>query len=52
MTKVIGGERKIQDPDNLIYDIDWKSAEEIKKLELPYSEDREFLINDIQRNLK
>jgi ADP-ribose pyrophosphatase YjhB (NUDIX family) len=39
-----GGERKIQDPDQLIFDIDWKSVEEIKTLNLTYPEDRGFLI--------
>ncbi|MET3698862.1 ADP-ribose pyrophosphatase YjhB (NUDIX family) [Bacillus oleivorans] len=42
-TKWIGGERKFQDPDQLIYDIAWKSADEIENLELTYPEDRDLL---------
>src|SRR5690554_6169413 len=34
LVNIIGGERKIQDPDNLIYDIAWKTVEELKSLEL------------------
>ncbi|GGH76400.1 ADP-ribose pyrophosphatase YjhB (NUDIX family) [Pullulanibacillus pueri] len=29
---IVGGTRCIHDPDELIYDIAWKSADEIKKL--------------------
>lgn len=52
LVKLVGGERKIQDPDHLIYDIAWKSAEELKNLELSFPEDREFLIDYIQRRSK
>jgi len=45
LVKIIGGERKIQDPDNLIYDIAWKSLEELKTLDLGFPEDRDFLID-------
>lgn len=41
---IIGGKAKIQDPDNLIYEISWKSIEEINNLALTYPEDRELLI--------
>lgn len=41
---VIGGVPQIQDPDDLIYDIAWKSAEEIKDLRLSFEEDRKILI--------
>ncbi|SES27657.1 ADP-ribose pyrophosphatase YjhB, NUDIX family [Gracilibacillus ureilyticus] len=43
--KITGGKRKIQDPDNLIYDIAWKTLDELKRLELSFPEDREFLID-------
>lgn len=43
LVKVIAGEKKIQDPDNLIYEIEWKSIDEIEELELSYPEDRKFL---------
>ncbi|UCZ53438.1 NUDIX hydrolase [Bacillus shivajii] len=41
---VIGGEEQIQDPDQLIYEIAWKNAEELKELELSFPEDRNLLI--------
>ncbi|WP_404452029.1 hypothetical protein [Virgibacillus necropolis] len=43
LVRLVVGERKIQDPDNLIYDIAWKSASQLKDLDLTYPEDREFL---------
>ena len=49
--EIIGGNAKIQDPDELIYDIAWKSAEEIKELELTIQEDRNLLINLIQNKM-
>lgn len=42
--KIIGGEAKIQDPDQLIFDIAWKPAEELRTLELSYPEDRDELV--------
>ena len=44
---IVGGKRNIQDPDRLIYEIDWKGFDEIKTLELTFPEDREFLIHYI-----
>ncbi|MCL6443469.1 MAG: GNAT family N-acetyltransferase [Alicyclobacillus sp.] len=41
---LVGGETKIQDPDNLIYEIAWKSREDIQQLRLTYEEDRAFLL--------
>ena len=41
---IVGGRMKVQDPDCLIYDIDWKCVNEIKTLQLTFPEDREFLI--------
>jgi ADP-ribose pyrophosphatase YjhB (NUDIX family) len=49
--KLVGGTVKIQDPDHLIYDVAWKSSEEIEGLVLTYPEDREFLI-DYLKNIK
>ncbi|NHM30959.1 NUDIX hydrolase [Neobacillus terrae] len=43
--KAIGGERVFQDPDQLIYDIAWKTQEELRTLDLSFPEDREFLIS-------
>ena len=45
LVKIVGGKRNFQDPDNLIYDIAWKTVDEIKSIELTYPEDRDFLIN-------
>ncbi|WP_085524039.1 NUDIX hydrolase [Tuberibacillus sp. Marseille-P3662] len=50
LVNIVDGERNIQDPDNLIYDIAWKSAEELKNLDLTYPEDKEFLIHHLQRD--
>lgn len=49
LVEIVGGERKIQDPDNLIYDIAWKNIEELKELRLSFPEDREFLIDCIKK---
>jgi ADP-ribose pyrophosphatase YjhB (NUDIX family) len=48
LVKIVDGERKIQDPDNLIYDIDWKNIDELKELNLSFPEDRDFLIDCIK----
>ncbi|CAG9609119.1 hypothetical protein NEOCIP111885_02860 [Pseudoneobacillus rhizosphaerae] len=50
LVKVIGGSRKIQDPDQLIYDIRWVSLESLKTLELTFPEDREYLLSFIQKD--
>ncbi|CEG26250.1 MutT/nudix family protein [Bacillus sp. B-jedd] len=42
----------IQDPDNLIYEIAWKSVDEIRNLELSFPEDRDFLIEAITAHKK
>ncbi|SOC42744.1 NUDIX hydrolase [Ureibacillus acetophenoni] len=44
LVEIIGGELKIQDPDQLIYDISWKSVDEIKTLPLSFPEDRYYLM--------
>ena len=41
--KLIGGNMKIQDPDELIHEIDWKGIHEVKKLSLSFPEDYELL---------
>jgi ADP-ribose pyrophosphatase YjhB (NUDIX family) len=43
--EIVGGMAKIQDPDKLIYDISWKSIDDIMKLELSFPEDRDFLLS-------
>lgn len=42
--ELLDGVPEINDPDHLVFDIDWKSIDEIKELELSYPEDKEFLI--------
>ncbi|MCP8967392.1 NUDIX hydrolase [Ectobacillus ponti] len=42
--ELIGGCMVIQDPDNLIYEIAWKSAAELQNFPLSFPEDREFLL--------
>ncbi|ADC52281.1 MutT/nudix family protein (plasmid) [Alkalihalophilus pseudofirmus OF4] len=49
LVRIVGGRKNFQDPDNLIYDIAWKTSDEIKNLELTFPEDREFLINYITK---
>lgn len=49
LVKVVGGRRNFQDPDNLIYEIAWKTLDEIKNLELTFPEDRGFLISYITK---
>nr|WP_256208545.1 NUDIX hydrolase [Paenibacillus sp. CF384] len=46
--EIVGGEPCIQDPDGLIYEIAWKTVEELRELELSFEEDREPLIRFLQ----
>lgn len=39
---ITGGSPVIQDPDELIYQIEWKSIEEVRQLSLCFEEDRAF----------
>jgi ADP-ribose pyrophosphatase YjhB (NUDIX family) len=48
LVKVVGGSPKIQDPDQLIYDIRWISIDTLQTLQLSFPEDREYLISCIQ----
>ena len=41
--KVVSGELTIQDPDELILEIAWKSIDELDQLEMSYPEDEKFL---------
>lgn len=41
--QVISGELTIQDPDELILDIAWKSVSELDELDMSYPDDLEFL---------
>lgn len=50
--RIIGGTTKIQDPDNLIYEIGWKSVHEVEQLPLSFDKDRVFLLNFIHEKTK
>lgn len=41
--KVVSGDLIVQDPDEFILDIAWKSVEELDQLKINYPEDVEFL---------
>ncbi|WP_338653176.1 NUDIX hydrolase [Lysinibacillus sp. Y5S-8] len=47
-TVMIGGQMIIHDPDELIYDIAWKSKNEVAQLSLTFPEDRAFLLSLFQ----
>lgn len=48
---LLGGTAAICDPDDLIYEIAWKSQEEIQHLPLTYEEDRSFLLQYLSSRL-
>ncbi|WP_281975714.1 NUDIX hydrolase [Halobacillus litoralis] len=41
--RAIGGEMRIQDPDELIHEIKWVSKDELEELNLSFPEDLDFL---------
>ncbi|MFC4408906.1 NUDIX hydrolase [Chungangia koreensis] len=47
--KILGGEMKIQDPDELIHEIAWKSLDELQELDFAFPEDRDFLIELVEQ---
>ncbi|MGG1658444.1 NUDIX hydrolase [Brevibacillus sp. NRS-1366] len=47
VVEIIDGEPTIQDPDGLIYDVAWKSAEQIKDLNFSFPEDKDFILSYI-----
>lgn len=47
--KKIGGNMKIQDPDELIHEIDWKGIHEVGKLSLAFPEDYELIYRYINK---
>lgn len=44
LTIVVAGSAFIQDPDELIHAVEWKSADDILTLDLAFPEDRSFLL--------
>jgi len=49
--EIVGGECKIQDPDELIHDVAWKSVDDLKELDLSFPEDREYLMSFLQEKV-
>src|SRR5699024_1561075 len=49
---VIGGEIQIHDPDELIHDIAWQSADDLVKMELSYPDDRKMLLDLLAAGVK
>ena len=47
---LIGGSLSINDPDDLIHDIQWKAADEINELDLSFPEDRITLLKLLNFN--
>ncbi|MEX0417626.1 DNA mismatch repair protein MutT, partial [Bacillus sp. C30] len=47
--KKIGGNMKIQDPDELIHEIDWKGIHEVGKLSLAFPEDYELIYRYVNK---
>lgn len=47
-TAIKGGQMTIHDPDALIYEIAWKSKDELLNLTLTFPEDRQFLLSLFQ----
>ncbi|MDM5247170.1 MULTISPECIES: NUDIX domain-containing protein [unclassified Lysinibacillus] len=45
---ITGGQMMIHDPDELIYEIAWKSKDELLDLTLSFPEDRQFLLSLFQ----
>ena len=42
--EIIGGHATIQDPDGLIQEVAWKTAEQVQELHFSFPEDKEFLL--------
>ncbi|MGE7695049.1 NUDIX hydrolase [Lysinibacillus sp. NPDC094177] len=47
-TIIKGGQKTIHDPDELIYEIAWKSKEDLLDIKLTFPEDRQFLLSLFQ----
>lgn len=47
-TSIKGGQMMIHDPDELIYEIAWKSKDDLLGLTLTFPEDRQFLLSLFQ----
>lgn len=47
--EILGGEPTIHDPDGLIYEIAWKTYEQLHDLHFSFPEDKEFLLQYIEQ---
>ncbi|MDG5472187.1 NUDIX hydrolase [Jeotgalibacillus sp. ET6] len=52
LVRITGGKKTIQDPDGLIYDIEWKDAAQFQTLDLSFPEDRNRLSSYIASHQK
>ncbi len=52
VVKQIGGQSMIQDPDQLIYEIGWKSISDIQMLELSFPRDLEILVKYLKQTIE
>ena len=44
LVRLIGGTKRIQDPDGLIGDVGWKAREDVAELSLQYPEDYDLMM--------
>ncbi|MGI2328488.1 NUDIX hydrolase [Planococcus sp. YIM B11945] len=49
LVTIIGGNAQIQDPDNLVLDIAWKTEAELRNLVMNYPEDRNYLLAQFRK---
>jgi ADP-ribose pyrophosphatase YjhB (NUDIX family) len=49
LAEIIDGSACIQDPDELIYEISWKTIDDLKTLDLSFEEDRNILISILEQ---
>ncbi|WP_261305289.1 NUDIX hydrolase [Paenibacillus andongensis] len=47
--EILGGQSTIHDPDGLIYEIAWKTSEQLNDLHFSFPEDKEFLLQYIEQ---
>lgn len=47
--EILDGQPIIQDPDGLIYEIAWKTPDQLRELQFSFPEDKEFLLHYIEQ---
>jgi ADP-ribose pyrophosphatase YjhB (NUDIX family) len=52
IVKKVGGQMFIADPDQLIYDVAWKTIDELRDLDLSFPGDREILMECMQAKIQ